>query len=87
MSGLGSAGQGNIVLYDGLVGGEGHVPEVEGGQVLELSPLPRMQMEKHEEDIASHVHSDVCWKSKSGLVFISSLDVKLCDVVFYLLHW
>ena len=45
VSGLGSAGQGDVVLYDGLVGGEGHVPEVEGGQVLELSPLPRMQME------------------------------------------
>ena len=64
VSGLGSAGQGDVVFYDGLVGGEGHVPEVEGGQVLELSPLPRMQMEKHEEDIASHVHSDVCYVLK-----------------------
>ena len=43
MSGLGSISEGDVVLYDGLGGGEGEVAEVEGGQVLELSSLPRME--------------------------------------------
>ena len=62
MSGLGSISEGDVVLYDGLVRGEGEVAEVEGGQVLELSPLPRMEQQQEEEDcadIASYRHSDV----------------------------
>ena len=62
MSDLGSVGEGDVVLYDGLVRGEGEVAEVEGWQVLELSSLPRMeqkQEEKDGEDIASYRHSDV----------------------------
>ena len=46
MSGLGSVGEGDIVLDDGLVRGEGHVAEVEGGQELELSPLPRLELQQ-----------------------------------------
>ena len=62
MSGLGSVGEGDVVLDDGLVRGEGHVAEVEGGQELEVSPLPRTELQQEENcaDTASHVHSDVC---------------------------
>ena len=62
MSGLGSISEGDVVLYDGLVRGEWEVAEVEGWQVLELSPLPRMEQQQEEKDgadIASCRHSDV----------------------------
>ena len=68
MSDLGSVGEGDVVLYDGLVRGEGEVAEVEGGQVLDLPPLARM--EQHEE--LDSLHSDICWRSMSGPVFIFS---------------
>ena len=60
MSDLGSVGKGDVVLYDGLVGGEGEVAEVEGGQVLDLPPLARMEQQQQEEDCASYLHSDMC---------------------------
>ena len=68
MPDLGRVGEGDVVLYDGLVRGEGEVAEVEGGQVLDLPPLARM--EQHEE--LDCLHSDICWRSKSSLVFIFS---------------
>ena len=68
MSDLGSVGEGDIVLYDGLVRGEGEVAEVEGGQVLHLPPLARM--EQHEE--LDCLHSDICWRSMSVCLFIFS---------------
>ena len=62
MSGLGSISEGDVVLYDGLVRGEGEVAEVEGWQVLELPRLARMEQQQEEEDgadTASYRHSDV----------------------------
>ena len=61
MSGLGSISEGDVVLYDGLGGGEGEVAEVEGWQVLELPRLARMKQQQEEKDgadIASYRHSD-----------------------------
>ena len=69
MSGLGSISEGDVVLYDGLGGGEGEVAEVEGGQVLELPRLARMEQQEEEKDgadIASYRHSDeMCVDSPS----------------------
>ena len=78
MSDLGSVGEGDVVLYDGLGGGEGEVTEVEGGQVLELSSLPLMEQQQEEDcaDIASCRHSDVL-TLQVWLVFIFSVNVKL----------
>ena len=68
MSDLGSVGEGDVVLYDGLVRGEGEVAEVEGGQVLDLPPLARMEQQQELDCL----HSDICWRSMSGPVFIFS---------------